>query len=91
MINGHNGAGAQRRKAYLKPEIKKVEVDSQIIRMFTKQGFIEVFWEELQAKRHEDQTVTCKQVFDELNEKFYSIFQEFRYSSYDSFRQRLNK
>ena len=78
-------------KPYIKPEIKKVEVDSKIIRMFTRQGFIEVYWEELKAKRHENPEITAKQVFDELNEKFYSVFQEFRYSSYDSFRQRLNK
>jgi len=77
-------------KPYIKPEAKKVEVDSQIIRMFTRQGFIEVFWEELQAKGH-DNNVTRKQVFDDLNQKFYEVFQEFRYSSYDSFRQRLNK
>jgi hypothetical protein len=79
------------KKPYVKPEIKKVEVDSQIIRMFTRQGFIEVYWEELCEKRKADPAISCKQVFDELNEKFYSIFQEFRYSSYDSFRQRLNK
>jgi hypothetical protein len=78
-------------KPYTKPEIKKVEVDSQIIRMFTRQGFIEVFWEELQAKRHQDPCITHKQVFDELNEKFYSVFQEFRYSDYGSFRRRLNE
>ena len=79
------------KKPYAKPEVKKVEVDSQIMRMFTRQGFIEVFWEELQGRRHENPAITCKQVFDDLNEKFYSVFQEFRYSSYDSFRQRLNK
>ena len=78
-------------KPYIKPEVKKIEVDSQIIRMFTKEGFIEVYWETLQAKRHDNPKITAKQVFDELNERFYSVFQEFRYSSYDSFRQRLNK
>jgi hypothetical protein len=77
-------------KPYISPEVKKVEVDSQIIRMFTRQGFIEVFWEELRAKGH-DNNCTRKQVFDDLNQKFYEVFQEFRYSSYDSFRQRLNK
>ena len=78
-------------KPYIKPEVKKVEVDSQIIRMFTKQGFIDVFWEELQLRRKTDCNVCAKVVFDDLNQKFYEVFQEFRYSSYDSFRQRLNK
>lgn len=79
------------KKSYEKPRVSKIEVDSQIIRMFTREGFIEVYWEELQVKRRENPDITCKQVFDDLNEKFYSVFQEFRYSSYDSFRQRLNK
>lgn len=79
------------KKNYEKPTVRKVEVDSQIIRMFTRQGFIEVFWEELQAQRKENQKISEKAVFDKLNEKFYNVFNEFRYSSYDSFRQRLNK
>jgi hypothetical protein len=79
------------KKPYEKPQVSKIEVDVQIIRMFTRQGFIEVFWEELILKRKENPKVTEKAVFDELNDKFYSIFKEFRYSSYDSFRQRLNK
>jgi N-acetylglutamate synthase-like GNAT family acetyltransferase len=78
-------------KPYVKPEVKKVEVDSQIIRMFSKQGFIEVFWEEMKERRKSDCNVCAKTVFDDLNQKFYEVFQEFRYSSYDSFRQRLNK
>ncbi len=79
------------RKPYEKPRVSKVQVDSQVIRMFTRQGFIEVFWEELQSQRKENPKISEKAVFDELNQKFYSIFNEFRYSSYDSFRQRLNK
>jgi hypothetical protein len=79
------------KKPYLKPIAKRVEVDSQIIRMFTRQGFIEVFWEELQTQRKENPKVSEKAVFDSLNDKFYMVFNEFRYSSYDSFRQRLNK
>lgn len=79
------------KKPYIKPEVTRVEVDGQLIRMFTRQGFIEVFWEELQAQRKVNPKITEKAVFDMLNEKFYKIFNEFRYSSYDSFRQRLNK
>lgn len=79
------------KKPYIKPTVKKIEVDSQIIRMFTRKGFIEVFWEELQFRRKEDPKISEKAVFDHLNDKFYKIFNEFRYSSYDSFRQRLNK
>jgi len=79
------------KKPYIKPQVNRVEVDNQVIRMFTRQGFIEVFWEELQARRKDNPKITEKAVFDMLNQKFYEIFNEFRYSSYDSFRQRLNK
>jgi hypothetical protein len=79
------------RREYHKPEIKVIPVTSQLLRMYTKKGFIEVFWEEVQRQRKENPKVTEKAVFDELNEQFYEIFNEFRYSSYDSFRQRLNK
>jgi hypothetical protein len=78
------------KKPYLKPIAKRVEVDSQIIRTFTRQGFIEVFWEELQAQRKENPKISEKSVFDSLNDKFYVVFNEFRYSSYDSFKHIKN-
>ena len=76
---------------YIKPEVKEVKIDCQIIRMFTRQGFIDVFWEELQEQRKENPKVSQRAVFDYLNQKFCDIFGEFRYSCYDTFRQRLNK
>jgi hypothetical protein len=77
-------------KPYVKPVVSKVEVDAQIVRMFTRKGFIEVFREELCKQRKTDHRVSEKEVFDYLNERFYKIFGAFRYSSYNSFRQRLN-
>jgi hypothetical protein len=79
------------KNTYEKPRVSKIEVDAQVIRMFTHAGFAEVFWEELQARRHDDPKVSREAVFDVLNEKFHAVFNELRYSSYDSFRQRLNK
>jgi hypothetical protein len=78
-------------KDYIKPSVKKVEIDIQIIRMFTRQGFIEVFWEELQRLRKENPKVSEREVFDIMNGRFYEVFNEFRYSSYDSFRQQKNR
>lgn len=78
------------KKYYEKPRVSKIEVDSQVIRMFSRQGFIDVFWEELALRRRDEANVTRKEVFDSLNEKFYKVFGEFRYESYDSFRKRLN-
>lgn len=76
---------------YLRPDVKKIEVDVQIIRMFTRKGFIEVFWEELQLQRKDNEKASHKEVFDILNQKFFDVFGEYRYSSYDTFKQILNK
>ncbi len=78
-------------KNYIKPEIDKISVDSQVIRMFSRSGFIEVFWEELQLQRIDNPKISQREVFDLLNQKFYGIFGEFRYSCYNAFKQRLNK
>lgn len=78
-------------KPYLKPEAKKVEVDSQIMRMIDKRGFIEVFWEELATRRKADPCISREAVFDALNKRYYEVLGSFRYSSYDSFRQRINE
>lgn len=78
-------------KKYTKPVIGKVEVDVQVIRMFTRKGFVEVFWEELQLQRKDNERVSHKIVFDDLNQKFFDVFGEYRYSSYDTFKQILNK
>lgn len=78
-------------KSYEKPRVSKVEVDSQVIRMFTRQGFIDVFWEELSFRKKEIPDITREEVFDSLNKKFFEVFGEYRYGSYDSFRQRMNE
>lgn len=78
------------RKPYIKPVIKKVEIDADILRMYTQQGFIELFWEELQSARKIDESISQEAVFDMLNDKWYRVFKSFRYSCYDSFRRRLN-
>jgi len=86
------------KKKYTKPEVNRVEVDNQVIRMFTSQGFLEVFYEELQSQRKINPKISEKLVFDSLNKRFYDVFNEFRYSDYNAFKrrkktyqQRLNK
>jgi hypothetical protein len=79
------------KKPYIKPEINNVQMDSQIIRMITKQGFIEVFWEELAIRRKADPCISREAVFDDLNKRYCDMLGNFRYSSYDSFRQRINE
>jgi len=77
------------KKPYSKPEIKKI--DSTLIRMLTKQGFTEVFWEEYCIRLKSDSSITREEVFDQLNKKYFDTFGSYRYSSYDSFRRRINQ
>lgn len=83
------------RKSYEKPRVSKIEVrksinpgdiDSDIIRMLSKQGFADLFWERLQEARKENPAVTQESVFDGLNEKYYKVIGCTRYSCFDSFR-----
>ena len=83
------------RKTYEKPRVSKVEVrkginpeeiDSDIIRMLSKQGFADLFWERLQEARKENTAITQESVFDMLNEKYLKVIGCTRYSCYDSFR-----
>jgi hypothetical protein len=78
-------------KSYTKPEVKKIEVDADVIRMLTKQGFADLFWERLCEARKIEPSTTQEAVFDAMNEKYYNAIGCTRYSCYDSFRQRLNK
>lgn len=74
------------KKPYVRPSVSKVEVDSDIIRMLTKQGFAELFWERLQEARKVDACITQEAVFDMMNEKYLKVIGSNRYSSFDSFR-----
>jgi hypothetical protein len=78
-------------KPYLKPEIEKKLVPVQVLRMIDKNGFIDVFWEELALQRKLNPCISHESVFDELNKRYFDILGYFRYSSYDSFRQRINE
>jgi hypothetical protein len=74
------------KKAYVKPTVSKLEVDRDIIRMLTKQGFADLFWECLQETRKIDPCTTQEAVFDVLNEKYFKAIGCLRYSCFDSFR-----
>ena len=74
-------------KQYTKPEVKKVEIDGDVMRMLTKQGFIDLFWERLQEARKELPETTQESIFDILNEKYFNAIGCMRYSCYESFRQ----
>lgn len=79
------------KKNYVTPRVSKTEVDIEILRMFTSEGFMELFWERLREARRTDAGRSHESVFDEMNEKWYGVMGSFRYSSYDSFRQLLKR
>jgi hypothetical protein len=74
------------KKPYIKSTITKIEVDKEVIRMLTKQGFADLFWERLQKARKIDKSITQEAVFDILNEKYCNAIGCKRYSCFDSFR-----
>jgi len=79
------------KKPYTKPEAKRSEVDSDIIRMLSAEGFVDLFWNTVRDARKSEPNISQEKVFDRLNEKYYNAIGCTRYSSYNSFRQILNK
>jgi hypothetical protein len=75
------------KKPYLKPTVSKVEMDSDIIRMLTKQGFADLFWEKLREKKKKNPSITQEAIFNELNEKYTCAIGCTRYSDFESFRK----
>lgn len=74
------------KKPYIKPTVNKLEIDSDVIRMLSKQGFADLFWERLQEARKENPSTTQEAIFDTMNEKYLKAFGSSRYSCFDSFR-----
>lgn len=70
---------------------QKTEIDERILRMWTREGFTELFWEELRERKEQDDKVTYEDVFNELNNLFYQTVGSYRYSDYKSFQRWLNK
>jgi hypothetical protein len=79
------------KKPYIKPTVSKVEIDSDVIKMLTKQGFADLFWQRLQEARKIDPCATQEDVFNTLNSKYTTAIGCSRYSCYDSFRNVRDK
>jgi hypothetical protein len=76
------------KNTYIKPTVTEVKLDSEIIRMLTKKGFSDLFWQKLQEARKIDPCTTQEAIFNQLNQKYAAAIGCERYSSYDSFRRR---
>ena len=66
-------------------------IDARVIRMLTRQGFIDLFWEELQSARKENPCVSREQVFESMNQAYFSAIGMYRYIDYDSFKCALKR
>lgn len=86
-----NRQQASGKKPYVKPTVTEIKMDSDIIRMLTKKGFADLFWEKLQEARKADDRVTQEEIFDVLNEKYFKVIGCTRYSNWDSFRKVRDK
>ena len=75
------------KKKYIPPRAEKVSIDADIVRMFTRQGFIDLFWERLCRARENDPRITHEEIFDGMNFQWKSFTGEFRFRSYGSFRK----
>lgn len=61
-------------------------ISARAIRMLTKKGFIDLFWETLSMKRKENDKITHEEVYESLETEYMSEFGQRKYSSYNSFR-----
>lgn len=77
------------KKTYEPPVIDRREVDSEVIQMLTRQGFLCLFWVKFQEKCKINPDVRREDVFNELNNKYQAAIGCSRYSNYESFRRRL--
>ncbi|MBQ7911902.1 MAG: hypothetical protein IJ363_14095 [Clostridia bacterium] len=56
------------------------------LRLVTRGGFINVFWEELRRRRSADRNVTQRDVYEELDAHREEVYGEPLFPSFDAFR-----
>ena len=79
------------KKPYAKPEAQKISIDSDVARMFTRQGFIDLFWERLTEARKDNPMISQEEIFNILNKRWYEVMGCCRFSTFDSFRISRNR
>ena len=66
-------------------------VSARCIQMMTKQGFTDLFWEELAKLRKVDHDVTHEQVYEKLELEYQLEFGQRRYANFRSFRDNRDR
>lgn len=67
-----------------------MKVTDRQIRMISKSGFIEVFWESLKEGRKSDPKLTQQHCYEFIEKEYQEAFHRRRYANFISFRRRLN-
>jgi len=75
------------KKKYTPPHAEKVSIDADIVRMFSRKGFIDLFWERLHQARKNDPRITHEEIFDRMNFQWKGFTGELRFRTYESFRK----
>ena len=66
-------------------------VAARAIRMMTKQGFTDIFFETLERMKADDPATTHEQVYEILESEYYREFGQRRYASFRSFRDNRDR
>ena len=64
------------------------ELTPRILTMTTKTGFVELFWEAVNA---DQQQHTHEEIYDILEKEYQQVFKRRRYTSFKSFRRRRDQ
>ena len=64
------------------------ELPPRIRKMTTKTGFVELFWEAVNA---DQQQHTHEEIYDKLEREYQQVFKRRRYTSFKSFRRRRDQ
>lgn len=64
------------------------ELTPRILKMTTKTGFVELFWE---AVNTDQQQHTHEEIYDMLENEYQQVFKRRRYTSFKNFRRRRDQ
>lgn len=64
------------------------ELTPRILKMTTKTGFVELFWEAVNA---DSSNTPNEEIYDKLEREYQQVFKRRRYTSFKSFRRRRDQ
>lgn len=64
------------------------ELTSRLLKMTTKTGFVDLFWE---AVNNDNERRTHEEIYNKLEEEYQRVFHRRRYASFYSFRRRRDQ